>query len=245
MTGEGVAGEVQYVGHVATKKSRMRRIGRLAVKRVFDVLVASLLLVFLAPVFVVVAVAIRLDSPGPIWFKQARVGARPRVLSGVTEWRTATFRIYKFRSMFSDGDDSAHRAYIESFVAGAATDSGKHGAAYKLVGDPRVTRVGRILRRVSIDELPQLINVVRGEMSLVGPRPIPTYEVAQYEQWHMERFHAIPGMTGYWQVHGRGDVPFAEMMRMDIHYVRNESLRLDLTLLALTIPAVVAGRGAE
>lgn len=240
-----MAADVQYVGLATATQSPARRLARLILKRAFDMLAASFLVVVLAPVFVLVAVAIKLDSPGPVWFRQQRIGSRPRVRRGFTEWRTETFRIYKFRSMVSDGDESVHESYIESFVHGSAEDSGKDGASFKLVADPRITRVGRILRRASIDELPQLINVLRGEMSLVGPRPVPVYEVAHYEPWHMERFHALPGMTGYWQVHGRGDVPFAEMMRMDIHYARNASMRLDLQLLAMTIPAVVSGRGAE
>lgn len=240
-----MAGDVDYLGRVVTHKSRARRIVRFAVRRTLDVLGAAMLVVVLLPLFVVVAAAIKLDSRGPVWFRQARVGAKPRIRRGATEWRTAIFDMYKFRSMFVGGDDSAHRDYITSFVQGAATESGKDGSSFKLIGDPRITRVGRLIRRASIDELPQLLNVLRGEMSLVGPRPVPIYEVEQYEPWHMERFHALPGMTGYWQVYGRGDVPFPEMMRMDIHYARNESLRLDLRLLALTIPAVMSGRGAE
>lgn len=240
-----LVGGLEYTGRVPSQKTRSRRAGRLVVKRGFDVVAAAVLFVALTPLFLLVAVAIKLDSPGPALFRQERVGARPRLRRGATEWRVETFRIYKFRTMRSGGDDAAHEEYIESFVRGSAVGSGKDGASFKLVGDMRVTRLGRLLRRASIDELPQLVNVLKGEMSLVGPRPIPTYEVAHYEPWHMERFHALPGMTGYWQVYGRGDVPFSEMMRMDIHYVRNESFRLDLQLLALTIPAVVSGRGAE
>lgn len=222
----------------------VRRV-RAAVKRGFDLFTAGALLVVLAPVFLVVAVAIRLDSRGPVLFHQDRVGASPRFRRGVTEWEATTFRVHKFRSMKTDSDDTAHREYIASFVEGAAEESGKGGSTFKLVDDPRVTRVGRILRRTSIDELPQLLNVLAGEMSLVGPRPVPTYEAEQYEAWQMERLHARPGMTGYWQVYGRGNVTFEEMIRMDIFYVQNQSLLLDLKLLALTVPAVVSGRGAE
>ena len=115
----------------------------------------------------------------------------------------------------------------------------------KLTDDPRVTRIGRILRRTSLDELPQLFNVLKGEMSLVGPRPVPLYEAAAYVDWHLERLAALPGITGLWQVRGRGRVSFAEMVRMDIAYVRNQSPLLDITLLLSTIPAVMSGRGAE
>ena len=119
------------------------------------------------------------------------------------------------------------------------------GAPFKLTHDPRVTRVGRLLRRTSLDELPQLFNVLKGEMSLVGPRPVPPYEVAQYHEPDAERLAAVPGITGLWQVNGRGDVPFAEMIRLDREYVRNQTVWLDLKILLATIPAIVSGRGAK
>jgi lipopolysaccharide/colanic/teichoic acid biosynthesis glycosyltransferase len=124
-----------------------------------------------------------------------------------------------------------------------ASDEG--GPKFKLSNDPRVTRVGHILRKTSLDELPQLVNVLKGEMSLVGPRPLPTYEVAEYQAWHRERLAALPGITGLWQVQGRCEVTFEEQVQMDIEYVRNQSLWQDIKILLSTIPAVVSGRGAE
>ncbi len=214
-------------------------------KRALDVVGAAALLLALSPLLVVVSIAIRIDSRGPAFFHQERVGSRRRVRHGEIEWEATTFRVHKFRSMYTDVDESAHKEYIKSFVDGAVEESGKEGSEFKLVHDQRITRVGRVIRKTSIDELPQLFNVLAGQMSLVGPRPVPTYEAESYESWQLERLHALPGMTGYWQVYGRGQVPFMEMMRMDIHYVRNQSLWLDLKLLAMTIPAVFSGRGAE
>lgn len=211
-------------------------------KRGLDIVGSVFLLVVLAPVLLAAAVAIKVDSRGPVFFRQDRVGSRrPDRRSG--SWQRRTFRIYKFRSMFEDSDESLHKKYIEDFVNGSV-EASLDGAKYKLNGDSRVTPVGRVLRRTSVDELPQLINVLKGEMSLVGPRPVPPYEVDGYMPWHHERLDAVPGITGTWQVYGRGRVTFEEMMRMDIEYVRSQSILLDLKLLILTIPAVFRGRGA-
>jgi lipopolysaccharide/colanic/teichoic acid biosynthesis glycosyltransferase len=147
--------------------------------------------------------------------------------------------------MRQNSDQSLHQAYIKEFVEGQAAPSDADGSKFKLTNDPRVTRIGRFIRKTSLDELPQLLNVLKGEMSLVGPRPVPTYEVAAYRAWHHERLAALPGITGIWQVQGRCQVPFEEMIRMDIDYVRRQSPWLDLKLLFLTIPAVVSGEGAE
>ena len=240
-----MTGEIRYVGRVATDRGRPHRIAGFVIKRVFDTVLAVVLIIVFSPLFLLVSLAIRLESRGPVWFNQERVGSKWRVRPGYTEWEVVPFTVHKFRSMHVDGDESTHRDFIKAFVDGSAEQPGDVSAPYKMVDDPRITRVGRLIRRASIDELPQLFNVLAGHMSLVGPRPLPVYEVAQYEPWQMERFHATPGMTGYWQVHGRGIVPFEEQMRMDILYVRNQSLRLDLQLLALTVPAVVSGKGAE
>lgn len=214
-------------------------------KRCLDLSLAIALLVMLSPLMALIALCIRLDSPGPALFVQERVGVRRHAAHGRTIWKLRHFRLLKFRSMFRDADQAVHRAYIEAFVEGDLTtpESGEH--TYKLVRDPRVTRLGRFLRKTSLDELPQLINVVRGDMSLVGPRPVPTYEVAQYKSWHYERLSALPGLTGIWQVRGRCRVPFNEMVRMDIDYARSQSLWVDLKILMLTIPAVLGGHGAE
>jgi lipopolysaccharide/colanic/teichoic acid biosynthesis glycosyltransferase len=143
--------------------------------------------------------------------------------------------------MTQNADQSLHQTHIQAYVEERLDTT----RIVKLTDDPRVTRVGRILRRTSLDELPQLLNVLKGDMSLVGPRPVPIYEAAAYADWHRERLAALPGITGLWQVDGRGRVSFTEMVRMDIAYVRNQSLLLDIKLLLSTIPAVLSGRGAE
>jgi lipopolysaccharide/colanic/teichoic acid biosynthesis glycosyltransferase len=147
--------------------------------------------------------------------------------------------------MYSNTDQSLHRLYIATFCHDGAPPAKCAGAAFKLKNDPRITPIGRILRKTSLDELLQLLNVLKGQMSLVGPRPVPTYEVTHYSKRHNRRFAALPGITGLWQVRGRGRVPFEEMMRMDIEYTEKCCLRLDLNILVHTIPAVICGRGAE
>jgi lipopolysaccharide/colanic/teichoic acid biosynthesis glycosyltransferase len=172
----------------------------------------------------VIAIAIKLDSRGSIFYRQLRVGKDGTY-----------FFMLKFRSMRQD----AERVLEELRQQNEAT-----GPLFKMRNDPRVTRVGRILRRLSLDELPQLFNVLRGEMSLVGPRPPIPSEVAKYEEWQFGRLRAVPGITGLWQVSGRSDVPFHDMVRLDLHYIRNWSLALDLAILLRTIPAVLTSRGA-
>lgn len=217
----------------------------LVCKRCLDVTLAAVMLVVLMPLLLLIALLIKLDSPGPVIFVQDRVGARRRTSAGRTTWEIRTFRLYKFRSMVDKADDSIHRAYIKAFVDGQVEASDANGTKFKLTNDRRVTRVGRVLRKSSLDELPQLVNVLKGEMSLVGPRPVPAYEVAEYKPWHRERLAALPGITGAWQVSGRCQVSFEDMIRMDIDYVRNRSLWLDVQILLLTVPAVLSGRGAE
>jgi lipopolysaccharide/colanic/teichoic acid biosynthesis glycosyltransferase len=214
-------------------------------KRCFDSVVSLSLLLFLAPLLLLIALLIVLESRGSPLFVQERVGST-RVRRGrSTVWEVQTFRLYKYRSMrkTSGAAPDPHVAHIQAFVAGNV-DAARNGGTFKLSNDPRVTRVGRILRRTSLDELPQLINVLKGEMSLVGPRPSPTYEVDSYDEWHYRRFEARPGVTGLWQVSGRCELSFEEMVELDVDYVRRRSLLLDLKLLVQTIPAVLAGRGA-
>lgn len=216
--------------------------GQIRRKRAFDSLAAGLLLVLASPLFVLISIAIKLDSRGPVFFRQMRVGAGPRRSDGSVVWDIRQFSVFKFRSMRTASDESVHAAHVKAFVEGSLEPS--HGS-FKLQDDDRITRVGRVLRRTSLDELPQLINVVRGEMSLVGPRPVPPYEVDLYEDWQMERLSATPGITGAWQVSGRGRVTFDEMITMDIEYVRHHSFVGDLKLLAKTLPAILSGAGAE
>jgi lipopolysaccharide/colanic/teichoic acid biosynthesis glycosyltransferase len=214
-------------------------------KRCLDVIVGGVLLILLLPLILFIALLIKLDSPGPILFTQERVGAKRQWLGRQAIWIIRNFTMYKFRSMVQNADSSVHEAYIRDFVEGRAHPSAENGGKFKLTNDPRVTRIGRLLRKFSLDELPQLLNVLKGEMSLVGPRPVPPYEVACYGSSHQRRLAALPGITGFWQVKGRCQVPFEEMIRMDVEYIQNASLWLDLKILCLTIPAVLSRRGAE
>lgn len=214
-------------------------------KRCMDVILASLLLILLFPVLLLIAILIKLDSPGPVIFKHERVGAKRRRLFGEAVWVTRNFPMYKFRTMIQNADSTAHEAYIRDFVSGRAQPSEANGGMFKLTNDPRVTRIGRILRRTSMDELLQLVNVLKGEMSLVGPRPVPPYEAACYRDGDHKRLAALPGITGLWQVSGRCRVTFEKMVAMDLEYIRKASLWLDFKILLLTIPAVLSGRGAE
>lgn len=213
-------------------------------KRLLDLILAAVALVLVAPLMLLIALLIRLDSPGPAIFTQKRVGGRRWTLNGYAYWQRFEFTCYKFRTMVDGADPETHRAYIEALIEGRVGPGSVEGAKFKLSEDARITRVGRILRKTSLDELPQLINVIRGEMSLVGPRPDVPYSVELYKPGWDERLASQPGITGIWQTHGRGDVPFSEMVRMDIEYVRNSSLWLDIRTLVLTIPAVLTGRGA-
>lgn len=215
-----------------------------ACKRLLDILIAGSALIILSPLMLVIAILVKLDSPGPAIFKQERVGLKRRTDDQRKAREVSTFTCYKFRSMVRDADQSVHQAFIEAYVEGRVEPSHAGGAKFKLTGDPRVTRVGRILRKTSLDELPQLVNVLKGEMSLVGPRPDVLYSVEEYKPWHRERLAALPGITGLWQANGRCNVSFDDMVRMDIEYIRNQSLWLDLKILFLTIPAVLFGRGA-
>lgn len=215
-------------------------------KRAMDLVITLASLALLAPVMLLIGLAIKLDTPGPIFFRQERIGAKRRQMDGRVLWEVRKFRIYKFRSMVQDADDTLHREHIKHYVQGTLAQREAAAAAFKLGDDPRITRVGKLLRKTSLDELPQLINVLRGEMSLVGPRPVPEYEVLEYrEAWHHGRLATLPGITGLWQVSGRGQLEFEDMVRLDLDYIRNQSLRQDLIILILTIPAVLTGRGAE
>jgi len=198
--------------------------GALLVKRLIDVTVAAVGLVLCAPLLLLIALAIRLDSPGPIIFRQTRVGLRGRL-----------FEMYKFRSMHVGAEEQQDML---------AEFNEADGPIFKIRDDPRLTRVGRILRRLSLDELPQLVNVLRGEMSLVGPRPPIPAEVEKYQEWHKKRLEAPPGMTGLWQVSGRSRLSFDEMVLLDIYYIENWSLWLDFKILMRTIPKVLLGEGA-
>jgi lipopolysaccharide/colanic/teichoic acid biosynthesis glycosyltransferase len=202
-------------------------------KRILDIMFTLLILLPLCIVIAVVAVFIRIDSAGPILFRQKRVGR-----NGVE------FNILKFRSMYINSDDSRHREAIAKFMKGQRLgESAANNLSYKDADDPRVTKVGRFLRKTSIDELPQFFNVLRGEMTLVGPRPPLPYEVDCYSPHEMLRLSGKPGLTGPWQVYARSQVPFQHMVEMDIDYLQRQTLWEDLKLIALTVPVMVQGRG--
>jgi lipopolysaccharide/colanic/teichoic acid biosynthesis glycosyltransferase len=235
----------QWPSRIAVPAERGENNLYFAGKRCLDVILAGLLLILLLPLLLLIAVLIKLDSPGPIFFTQERVGAKSQWLGRQAIWIIRNFTMYKFRSMVENADSSVHEEYIREFVEGRAHPSSENGGKFKLTNDARVTRIGRFLRKFSLDELPQLLNVLKGDMSLVGPRPVPPYEVACYGNGHHKRLAALPGITGYWQVKGRCQVTFEEMIRMDLEYIRNASLCFDLKILFLTIPAVLSRRGAE
>jgi lipopolysaccharide/colanic/teichoic acid biosynthesis glycosyltransferase len=235
----------QWPSRIALLEDRTESNFYYSAKRSLDVLLAGLLLILFLPLLLVIAVLIKLDSPGPVFFTQERVGAKRQWLGRQAIWIIRNFTMFKFRSMVQNADSSVHEAYIRDFVDGRVQPSQESGAKFKLTNDARVTRVGRLLRKFSLDELPQLLNVLTGDMSLVGPRPVPPYEVACYGNGHHKRLAALPGITGFWQVKGRCQVSFEEMIRMDVDYIRNASLWFDLKILFLTIPAVISRRGAE
>jgi lipopolysaccharide/colanic/teichoic acid biosynthesis glycosyltransferase len=200
--------------------------------RVIEAAIVSLALVVLLPVVAAICVAVKLDSPGPVLFRQRRLGRDMR-----------PFTVLKFRSMKAAADSAPHREYVQTLIGGAAARPTGRKGLYKLAVDDRITRVGRILRKTSLDELPQLWNVLRGEMSLVGPRPVIPYEVEHYPEWYLDRFAVRPGLTGLWQVNGRNRTTYEEMVRFDIEYVGRRSLRLDVVILLKTIWVVLSGRG--
>jgi lipopolysaccharide/colanic/teichoic acid biosynthesis glycosyltransferase len=212
-------------------------------KRVTDVVISLLVLVATLPFMLLIALAIKAETKGPVLFSHERVGTRRRTWRGRTFWEPGVFRVYKFRSMIDGADPRIHEAHVKAYVDGQLAPNGSR-ATFKLLHDSRITRVGRFIRKTSLDELPQLINVLKGEMSLVGPRPLPMYEVAHHRAEYHARLATLPGVTGPWQVSGRCELSFDNMMSLDLDYVRRQTLRLDLKLLARTLPAVWSARGA-
>jgi lipopolysaccharide/colanic/teichoic acid biosynthesis glycosyltransferase len=205
----------------------------LAILRRSADLVASLaLIVLFGPLMLAIAIAIRIDSRGPALFKQRRVGYAQR-----------EFTLYKFRSMCVDADPRGHQQYVTALIKGEESEPDDGSSLYKLVDD-RITPVGRWIRRWSLDELPQLFNVLFGSMTLVGPRPSIPYEVAEYPAWYLRRFTVKPGLTGLWQVSGRSERTYEEMVRLDIEYAENRSLGLDLSILLKTPLTVLSRKGA-
>lgn len=212
--------------------------GEYPLKRALDVGAALLVLMLFSPLMLIIACLIRLTSRGPVIYKQRRLGK-----DGVP------FTFYKFRSMVANVDDRIHRDFVTRLIRASdapAPDSTKEPSAYKMKNDPRITRVGRFIRITSIDELPQLFNVLKGDMSMVGPRPPIPYEAENYEPWHLRRILTVrPGITGLWQVDGRSRVTFSEMVRMDLRYIRDCSPKLDLRIMLKTILVVIRCDGAR
>ncbi|MBM3423288.1 MAG: sugar transferase [Chlorobi bacterium] len=194
-------------------------------KRLLDLAVSTAAIIALFPLFLLTALAIRIEDPGPVFYTQIRVGKDGR-----------HFRFYKFRSMIMNADKIKDQL--------AAQNESEAGVIFKMKKDPRITRVGRIIRKFSIDELPQLFNVLKGDMSLVGPRPPLPREVAEYTLEQRKRLHVIPGITCLWQVSGRSDIPFTDQVRLDLQYIQSAGILSDIRLLLKTIPAVLTGRGA-
>jgi exopolysaccharide biosynthesis polyprenyl glycosylphosphotransferase len=206
-------------------------------KRVIDITASALGLVLLSPLLCVISVLIKLTSTGPVLFRQTRLGQHGK-----------EFTFLKFRSMYVNNDDSLHQEYVSQLIAGKAKrkqSADGTSSAYKVINDPRITPLGRVLRKMSLDELPQLFNVLRGEMSLVGPRPPLPYEWACYDVWHLRRIVEVkPGITGLWQVTGRSKTSFDDMVRLDLRYAKRWSLSLDFKILLRTFRVVFSGDGA-
>ncbi len=208
--------------------------GARILKRTSDLIMSALSIALLFPLWLLIALLIKLDSKGPVFYTQERVGMDGRL-----------FLLYKFRTMIAGADSELHREYQRAFIAGRAEANlgNEKKPTYKLLADPRITRVGRFLRKSSLDEAPQLLNVLLGDMSLVGPRPPIPYEVEAYELWHRKRLDMKPGLTGLWQVSGRNRLPFEEMVRLDLFYIENWSLLLDLKIILRTVFVMLGREG--
>ncbi len=214
---------IQGIPMIGIKQAPLNKVQSL-ITRCVDILVSLLFMVFGSPLWLCIALAIRLNSPGEVIYKQTRIGLNGR-----------PFKVYKFRSMYKNADQRLEALW---------TRNEAQGPLFKIKDDPRITAVGKFLRRTSLDEFPQIINVIRGEMSLVGPRPPLPHEVAQYEEWQKARLAIKPGMTGLWQVRGRSNLSFDEGVLMDLYYIQKWSLRLYFQILFRTIPVVLTNRGA-
>jgi exopolysaccharide biosynthesis polyprenyl glycosylphosphotransferase len=213
----------------------LKGVGLIA-KRFLDLSVSAFAVTVFAPLLILIAVLVKLFSPGPVLFRQIRAGKNG-----------TPFTFFKFRTMKHNIDDTLHREYATNFIGGKELrlrDERNDRKIYKMPDDPRITPIGRVLRRTSLDELPQLFNVLKGEMSLVGPRPPIAYELTIYKEWHKRRLKAKPGITGLWQVSGRSSVPFHDMVLLDLYYINRWSLLLDIEIIMKTIPVVLWGKGA-
>lgn len=220
-----------------------------AIKRGMDFVISLILLIVFSPLMLLIAVTILLYSPGPVFFVQERVGAKRQLRGKYAYWQKVTFPCYKFRTMRMNADPSIHQAYIQALIENDQKQmdalQGETSNIRKLVRDPRITRPGKFLRKFSLDELPQLWNVLRGDMSLVGPRPAIPYEVELYELWYMKRLEAQPGLTGLQQVTARSSIDFDNQMLLDIQYIENQSLWFDIEIMLKTPLVVFSAKGAH
>ncbi|MDO9301371.1 MAG: sugar transferase [Anaerolineales bacterium] len=224
------------------------RINYYAAKRIMDLVISFILLVLLSPVMFFTAIVIFIYSPGPIFFKQERVGARRHSRDGRFFWKKVNFHCYKFRTMKINADPSVHQAYIKALIendeAQMTALQGAPTQPRKLVNDSRIILPGKFLRKLSLDELPQLWNVLIGDMSLIGPRPAIPYEVEMYKHWHLRRLEAQPGITGLQQVTARCTTDFDQQVSLDIEYIDNQSLWLDMKIILKTPLAIISTKGA-
>ncbi len=219
-----------------------------AAKRIMDFVISLILLVLLSPIMFFTAIVVFVFSPGPVFFKQQRVGARRVLRNGRYNWKRVNFSCYKFRTMKINADSSIHQAYIKALIDNDETQmaalQGAPTQPRKLVNDPRIIRPGKFLRKLSLDELPQFWNVLVGDMSLVGPRPAIPYEVEMYKHWHLGRLEAQPGITGLQQVTARCTTDFDQQVSYDLEYIDNQSLWLDLKIMVKTPLAILSAKGA-
>ena len=219
------------------------------VKRAIDLIITLSALILLIPVMAILSILIKLDSKGPVFFVQERVGSRLKNNNGRFFWQPVVFKCLKFRTMNPDADESIHQEYTKAFIGKNIEKTndlqGGETKTFKLLNDPRVTRVGYYLRKYSLDELPQLMNIISGDMSLVGPRPPIPYEVDEYKPWHFRRFETKPGLTGLWQVTARSSADFDEMVNLDIEYINNQSTWLDIKIILKTPRVVLSTEGAH
>ncbi|MGA7194803.1 MAG: sugar transferase [Anaerolineales bacterium] len=224
------------------------RSGYYLAKRIADIFASLILLVISFPLMLLIALAIKIYSPGPIFFKQERVGSKRQTRGKSSYWKRVTFRCYKFRTMHHNADSSVHQAYIKALINNdqeqIRTLQGDASSIHKLVHDSRITRPGKLLRKLSLDELPQFFNVLIGDMSLVGPRPAIPYEVAMYKPWHLQRLEVQPGITGLQQVTSRSTANFDEQVRLDIDYIHRQSVWLDIMIILKTPFVILSTRGA-
>ncbi len=225
MRSEDKAIELNMADNKAEAVKVNHSLGYRVFKRVFDIILSLIALVVLSPVFLITAIAIMLEDGSPVFFSQDRSG-----LNGTS------FRMYKFRSMVKNAPE-LHKELL--------AHNELDGPAFKMKDDPRITKIGRFIRKTSIDELPQLINIIKGDMSIVGPRPLPVYETEQCNDYQKQRLLVKPGLTCYWQVMGRNDIEFDEWIELDLKYIKKAGILTDIGLIIMTFGAVFTGRGAE